>query len=58
MITLAQLFGQLRERTVAPRPARAIQHEQPRSVALGERGLRDQLFGQFVVEFGNQHDKK
>jgi hypothetical protein len=55
VIAFVQLFGQLREGTVAPRCARAIQHEQTRSVALGERCLRDQLFGQFVVEFGDQH---
>ena len=48
-VARAQQLGQLAEAAVRDRAARALEHEQARGVALGERLLRDQLGRQLVV---------
>ena len=54
-IALAQMTHEFVEARMIDRLGFAIEHEQARLVAASQRLLRNQFFGQFVVEFGKPH---
>jgi hypothetical protein len=51
----AQDFRQVTKLPVFPRAARAVEQQQTRCVAFGQRALRDTLRGQLVIEFADIH---
>jgi hypothetical protein len=52
----AQELWQVVEHRVRERTRRAVNDQQPRLIAPRRRLLRDQSFGQLVIEFGNKHE--
>ena len=54
-VALAQQIGEVADGSVRGRPLCPGKHEEPRGVALGERGLGDELLGQLVVERRDVH---
>jgi hypothetical protein len=54
-IARVKIAGEIAKHAIFPRAFVAIDYQHARCGAVGERFLRDQFFGEFVIKFGKEH---